>query len=162
MLLFSFTTCSGSHGFLPLAKHKISSPLLFAILITFPIFPWYQSFQFPKQAVLFVFSHDVPYAWSQSLFPTLPSKFFIILRVQSDCHLLLEAFSDSPRKRSHSSPMHPQIFMHLYLFPVAALSNCPKLVGLKQENILSHGSRGQSLKSRCQQGFVLLKDSGDH
>lgn len=142
MLLLGFTTFSGSHRVLPLAKHKSPSPLLFAILITHvPLIA--KSSQFPKQAVLvgvsvcFHMLSPMPGVNLSFLLCPVNSSSFL----EFNRHHLLEAFSDPPRKWSHSFP----IFMHLYLFPVATLSNCPKLVGLKQEEcIISWFQRPES------------------
>lgn len=91
MLLLRFTTFSSSHGFLPLAKHKNSSPLLFAILIThIPL----KSSQFPKQAMLFGVS-----VCFHMLFP-MPRVYSLFCPVKSSLFLELSSTVTSSLKSS--------------------------------------------------------------
>ena len=65
----------------------------------------------------------------ESIFPpSLPSKFFGILRAQFNCHLLLEALPDPPERRSHSHRSS-----HTWTpAPVATLANYHMLGSYKQ------------------------------
>lgn len=81
----------------------------------------------------------------ESIFPpSLPRKFFGILRAQFNCHLLLEALPDPPERRSHSHRSS-----HTWTStPVATLANYHMLGSYKQDKCIPSSFRRPEVRKQ--------------